>query len=535
MDPIENEEDRKKTVSNINALLDKADSAYKNLQNHRPTLETLINKVMEHGGDKPFEDAMIACGTGMSSSSGNVNKIIQQLASKYCGECKNSFDSLSKMIQKIQASRKELVSFDRNQKEGGKKIIVSPRLPSTPDTSGVTNSAANACRCYGCATAATQHCITLLKALATQPLLRTALSSQGLLEDLLQHNLRRGNAQVRTEVRDLLVLLTKDDMNATLQLNSLVSVRIKNSIESVGTLTAPDLALAVRHEMALLSASVNKKDSCWEQRIKCVAEIFLLAGSAQNSPEITEHVTLPCLRILQLAMSSSAQSAASATKSTSKTTTQHPSSQPATGVTALASRRQRHVATSKTVPTKETLTHAKMSKKEVPGYTILGQYDKGVRVSLDLQKWLAGDPKHSLEEWKKRAYATHQRSDKKPPNMSKMSKAEVRQRYLMEKYASRWMSRSIRWTCEVTLTEETLKEKALSDPGWLKRMLLNPSSLFARQVAANVAYSLATTNRVWQAHLLRLLTSYLPEISTAGENAEPFIILYRLVFILSEC
>ena len=34
-----------------------------------------------------------------SGSSGNVNRAIQQLAQKYCGECKVTFDELSKIIQ----------------------------------------------------------------------------------------------------------------------------------------------------------------------------------------------------------------------------------------------------------------------------------------------------------------------------------------------------------------------------------------------------------------------------------------------------
>ena len=38
---------------------------------------------------------------GVSSGGGvsSVNKAIQQLAQKYCGDCKNSFDELSKIIQ----------------------------------------------------------------------------------------------------------------------------------------------------------------------------------------------------------------------------------------------------------------------------------------------------------------------------------------------------------------------------------------------------------------------------------------------------
>ena len=39
VDPIENEEDRQKAVTNINSLLEKADRVYRQLVAHKPTLE----------------------------------------------------------------------------------------------------------------------------------------------------------------------------------------------------------------------------------------------------------------------------------------------------------------------------------------------------------------------------------------------------------------------------------------------------------------------------------------------------------------
>lgn len=42
VEPIENDEDRKKTISNINSLLEKADRVYKQLMANKPTLEVSI-------------------------------------------------------------------------------------------------------------------------------------------------------------------------------------------------------------------------------------------------------------------------------------------------------------------------------------------------------------------------------------------------------------------------------------------------------------------------------------------------------------
>lgn len=45
-----------------------------------------------------FQDESGSSG-GISSTSASVNRYILQLAQEYCGDCKNSFDELSKIIQ----------------------------------------------------------------------------------------------------------------------------------------------------------------------------------------------------------------------------------------------------------------------------------------------------------------------------------------------------------------------------------------------------------------------------------------------------
>uniref|UniRef100_A0A667XFG1 Ubiquitin protein ligase E3 component n-recognin 4 n=1 Tax=Myripristis murdjan TaxID=586833 RepID=A0A667XFG1_9TELE len=119
VDPIENEEDRKKAVTNINTLLDKADRVYHQLMGHRPQLESLLSKVNEAAPEKPQDDT--GAGAGLSTSSANVNRYIQQLAQEYSGDCKTSFDELSKIIQKVLASRKELLEYDLQQREAATK------------------------------------------------------------------------------------------------------------------------------------------------------------------------------------------------------------------------------------------------------------------------------------------------------------------------------------------------------------------------------------------------------------------------------
>lgn len=50
--------------------------------------------------------------------------------------------------------------------------------------------------CYGCSLWCAEQCLTLLRALASQPHHRTALCRHGLVQELVHHNLHRGTPQV---------------------------------------------------------------------------------------------------------------------------------------------------------------------------------------------------------------------------------------------------------------------------------------------------------------------------------------------------
>lgn len=157
-------------------------------------------------------------------------------------------------------------------------------------------------RCYGCSTAATEHCLTLLRALAYNPTTRQVLCSKGLIQELVWNNLRKGNIHNQEEVRQLLCVLTKDNPVATEELCNLLIERITLSLS--GHINSSDLGTSVRHEIALLSAMVQKEDACWELKLRCMMRLFLKACEDSKSPLIMESVILPCLKILQSLMKS---------------------------------------------------------------------------------------------------------------------------------------------------------------------------------------------------------------------------------------
>ncbi|XP_022084216.1 E3 ubiquitin-protein ligase UBR4-like isoform X1 [Acanthaster planci] len=473
VDPIETEDDRKKATSTISSLLEKADRVYRQLVSHKPHLEALLIRVHEAGQDKPQDGV----GGAASSSSASVNKTIQQLAQRYCGDCKGTFDELSKIIQKVLASRKELVEYDRRQRDAALKSIspssgmtpvatplTSPHPSPSPSTMAVSLPSCKATqrnqgRCYGCAAAATEHCVTLLRGLASHAETRRIIADQGLIQELVEYNLRRGSAIFRSEVRQLLALLTRDNADATHVLNDILMARITAALNSYKS--NPDLAGAVRNEMALLVHSVEKDDPCWEKRLKCVMKLFLIAVKT-NSPVVMENVTLPCLRILHLLVKPPAP----------------------------ASKKNKD----------KNVEHLSTVKPE------------GQDVYINVRQWLA---KQGVDYnmWKQRIPA----SAPKDSSEKQASHQETRGKYLMEKYARRWKQGLKRSPDNLHLGGGST---------WLRGVLFSPSSRAARQVACNIVESLCQVSSRRQ-QMLDLLTSYLDEVGPSGESAAEFLTLYQ--------
>lgn len=84
-----------------------------------------------------------------------------------------------------------------------------PSPPATPSSSQPLSPHHHPSQCYGCASAATEHCITLLKALTFQASTRRFLVHQRLIKELVEVNLRSGSPQMQRDVQKLLCQLTK--------------------------------------------------------------------------------------------------------------------------------------------------------------------------------------------------------------------------------------------------------------------------------------------------------------------------------------
>ncbi|XP_054157835.1 E3 ubiquitin-protein ligase UBR4-like [Oppia nitens] len=472
VDPIENEDDRKKTVQSINSLLEKADRVYKNLIANKPSLELLLLRIQEHGMiDKYDADAILMMTPAVSSApaaatSIHVNRAIQQVAIKYCQDCKSSFDELSKIIQRVLASRKELVDYDNKQKDKSLTPSTTPRLNTRRDSKVLVSMSSSSGRCFGCASATVEHCITLLKALAISPKYRTLLCSYGLLRELVDYNLRIGTNNVRHEVRQLLCSLTRDNYRATADLNNLLMDKISVAIKSRSGASI-DLSSAVRHEIALLSCSMEKEDSCWELRLRCVMQLFLM-GLQMDSPAVLDSITLPCLRLLQSLIK---PEPTISKKNKDKTIEQ--------------------LATVKT---------------------------SGFRINVDLNRWLAGDPNHSFKSWRQRS-AKRSPVPQQPIGEHNKSRAEIRAQYLSEKYGLRWKDRALK-TDKLSAT--------LMKASWLRTILFNGASRSVRLMACSLIEALFQIPSR-KKEIIDLLTSYLDDLGQAGEFGNEFFSFYHSI------
>ena len=62
---------------------------------------------------------------------------------------------------------------------------------------------------------------------------------KGMIQELIDYNLPRGTLQVRSEVRSLLCLLTKDSRRGTEEMNNIIMTRIASAVK--GHLSNPYL------------------------------------------------------------------------------------------------------------------------------------------------------------------------------------------------------------------------------------------------------------------------------------------------------
>ena len=101
------------------------------------------------------------------SNTANVNPAIQAIAYRYSVECKGVVQLMVQHIQKITACRKLLKNYDRRQSHSTPPVTdaATTAVPFGFGGGAVTKARQTSC-CYGCAAAASQFCVRILRVIA---------------------------------------------------------------------------------------------------------------------------------------------------------------------------------------------------------------------------------------------------------------------------------------------------------------------------------------------------------------------------------
>jgi E3 ubiquitin-protein ligase UBR4 len=206
----------------------------------------------------------------------------------YGKECAATFESLSRSVQQLKATRHELLRYQQR--------IHQIDLTPPQDQGLLVAGQSRENRCFGCSSAFVAHIFDLIEHVVRQPLGRELLLQHGAIPELFENNLYQGTRGSRQQARKVLCLLTKDDAGATDLLNRLIRGKLEFGMQHARWL---DLWSCLHNEMQLLTESCLFEDSQWEDRLRCVLQVFFSAIERHaDSPVISQCIVLPSMRLL---------------------------------------------------------------------------------------------------------------------------------------------------------------------------------------------------------------------------------------------
>lgn len=162
------------------------------------------------------------------------------------------------------------------------------------------------------------QCLEILHVLSKQPAAKKQLVAAGILAELFENNIHQGPKASRIQARSVLCAFSEGDMNAVSELNSLIQKKVMYCLEHHRSI---DIALATREELSLLSEVCSLTDEFWESRLRVVFQLlFSSIKLGAKHPSISEHVILPCLKIVSQACTPPKSNAADKEQTLAKST-----------------------------------------------------------------------------------------------------------------------------------------------------------------------------------------------------------------------
>lgn len=487
-DNMENDEDMKKGLATIESESENAHRRYQQLLGFKKPLLKLVSSIGENEIDSQQKDTVQQMMVSLPGPSCKINRKIALLGVLYGEKCKAAFDSVSKSVQTLQGLRRVLMTY-LHQKNFD-SVVASSRfaVPRSPNN------------CYGCATTFVTQCMELLQVLSKHEICKKQLVTAGILTELFENNIHQGPKTARVQARAVLCAFSEGDASAVAELNTLIQKKVMYCLEHHRSM---DIALATREELLLLSETCSVVDEFWESRLRVAFQLlFSSIKLGAKHPAISEHIILPCLRIISQACTPPKVDAADKDQVSGKS------------VSVLQSKNDSGVSSSATLSTlpKSTKSPAEQSEKH---------WDSG-RKGHNI-------PLLSYSEWEKGAsYLDFVRRQYKVSQAMKVASQRTRQDpqkfdYLALKYGLKWKRRACKRTAKNDFSTFALSS-------WVSELILTACSQSIRSEVCNLISLLCPQNTSRRFQLMNLLMSLLPATLSAGESAaEYFELFFRLV------
>ncbi|KAK4477539.1 hypothetical protein RD792_016768 [Penstemon davidsonii] len=471
-DSMENDEDMKRGLAAIESESENAHRRYQQLLGFKKPLLKIVSSIGENEMDSQQKDSVQQMMVSLPGPSCKINRKIALLGVLYGEKCKAAFDSVSKSVQTLQGLRRVLMNY-LHQKQSDSSAAASRFVALRSPNS-----------CYGCASTFVTQCLEILQVLSKHPSSKKQLVASGILRELFENNIHQGPKTARVQARAAICAFSEADVNAVAELNSLLQKKVVYCLEHHRSM---DIALATREELMLLSDVCSLADEFWESRLRIVFQLlFKSIKLGAKHPAISEHVILPCLKIISHAC---------------------------------------------TPPKPDAVDKEPISGKPAPVSGSSGLVNANKSVSESFEKNWDGSSKTqdlqllSYTEWEKGAsYLDFVRRQYKVSYAVRGSQKSRPQRheYLAMKYALRWKRR-----CSKAAQSEI---KLFELGSWVTELILSACSQSIRSEMCMLISLLCGQSPSRRFRLLNLLMSLLPATLSAGENAaEYFELLFRMI------
>ncbi|CAI9109909.1 OLC1v1009837C1 [Oldenlandia corymbosa var. corymbosa] len=481
-DNMENDEDMKRGLAAIESESENAHRRYQQLLGFKKPLLKIVSSIGENEMDSQQKDSVQQMMVSLPGPSCKINRKIALLGVLYGEKCKAAFDSVSKSVQTLQGLRRVLMNYLHLKHSDS--AVASSRF--------VVSRSANSC--YGCATTFVSQCLEMLLVLSKHPTSKKQLVTAGILSELFENNIHQGPKTARVQARAALCAFSEGDVNAVAELNGLIQRKVMYCLEHHRSM---DIALATREELLLLSDVCSLVDEFWEGRLRVAFQLlFSSIKLGGKHPAISEHVILPCLRIISIACTPPKPDAGEKEPPNGKSAT----------VSQLKDEKRSNV----------TASVAQSSGNKVVTESSEKSWD-GSQKTQDIQLL-------SYSEWEKGAsYLDFVRRQYK---VSQVVKSGPRARsnrydYLALKYVLKWRRRACKSQSGIASFELG---------SWVTELILSACSQSLRSEMCMLLSLLWGQSSSRRYRLLNLLMSLLPATLAAGENAaEYFELLFKMI------